>query len=174
MSSDAEQADIPSPSTSFNAYQVALQSAAVSAVRSSVALPKDISYHRSLDRKFGKQLDAVSDRILDLTSKLLDYAEAANDVEGVTNKTSSKGKGKRRLETEDDIVDSFHFKVVDVLDQLLEKTVRLILLKIMAIQASLFYNQDTCLDQFLGRTKAPAIPIKPQPEAKARVKVNYT
>ncbi|KIJ54917.1 hypothetical protein M422DRAFT_775114 [Sphaerobolus stellatus SS14] len=152
MSSSDEQPDIPSPSTSFDAYQIELQSAAVSAVKRSVALPKDISYHRSLDRKFGKQIDDVSNRILALTSKLLDYAEAANDVEGAPDRASSKNKGKRKLETEEDVVDDFHSRVVDVLDQLLERT-------------------DSCLDQYLGRTKAPAIPINPKAEAKARLKV---
>lgn len=121
MSSGDEQSLVPSPSTSYDAYQIALQSAAVSSIKASMSLPKDISYHRSLDRNFGKRLDACSDRILTLTSRLLDYAEASNDIEG--SSTWRKDKGKRRLETEEDVVDDFHSRVVDVLDQLLERTV---------------------------------------------------
>jgi exosome complex exonuclease RRP6 len=120
---DNEQPKIPSPSTSFDTYQAMLQSAAVSATKCSMGLPKDISYHRSLDRKFGKRLDACSDRILAMTSRLLEYAETGNSAEAISSMAMGKGKGKRRLESEEDIVDGFHSLVVDVMDQLLERTV---------------------------------------------------
>ncbi|KAF8510838.1 ribonuclease H-like domain-containing protein [Gautieria morchelliformis] len=138
-----EEPEIPSPSASFDAYQVLLQSAAVSATKAAIGLPQDISYHRSLDRKFGKRLDTCSDRILSITSQLLEYAEAGNSTEGTSNTRSKKGKGKRKLDSEEDIVDGFHSLVVDVMDQLLERT-------------------DTCLDVLLGRNKPAAIPINPQ------------
>ena len=123
MALDEEQPGIPSPSTSFDAYQVSIQSAAVSATKCSMELPKDIAYHRSLDRKFGKRLDECSDRILAITSRLLEYAESGDDAEGTSNVGIGKGKGKRRLESEEDIVDGFHSLIVDVIDQLLERTV---------------------------------------------------
>lgn len=119
MSSDDETTRIPSPSTSFEAYQVKLQEVAVTATKNSMSLPKDLSYHRSLDRKFGKRLDACSTRILSLTTRLLEFADAENETEG----TSSKGKGRCKLESEEDVVDRFRFLVVDVMDQLLERAV---------------------------------------------------
>ena len=90
-----------------------------------MGLPKDLSYHRSLDRKFGKRLDACSKRILDIVSQLLEYAEAGNIAEGASSAGvgMGKGKGKRRLESEEDIMDGFHSLVVDVMDPLFERTV---------------------------------------------------
>lgn len=123
MPLDEEQPSIPTPSTSFDAYQVSLQSAAVAATKCCMRLPKDLSYHRSLDRKFGKRLDACSNRILSITSHLIEYAEAGNIAEGASNTGMGKGKGKCRLESEEDVVDGFHSLVVDVMDQLLERTV---------------------------------------------------
>ncbi|KAF8517423.1 ribonuclease H-like domain-containing protein [Hysterangium stoloniferum] len=145
MSSGDDESKIPSPTTSFDEYQLSLQSAAVSAIKSSMGLPKDISYHRSLDRKFGKRLDACSDRILTLTSRLLDFAQSSSVAESGPHVARSGDKGKRRLENEEDVVDSFHSLVVDVMDQLLERS-------------------DACLDELMGRIKPPAIPIKPQPQ----------
>ncbi|KAF8582891.1 hypothetical protein K439DRAFT_1634914 [Ramaria rubella] len=148
MSTDDEHSAVPSPSTSFDEFQTALQSAAVAATKSSLGLPKDLSYHRSLNRKFGKRLDACSDRILAITSQLLQYVDAGNELEGAPSLGTGNGKGKHRLESEDDVVDGFSL-VVDVMDQLLERA-------------------DTCLDEFLGRSKPSAIPINPQAQSRTK------
>lgn len=58
-----------------------------------------------------------------MTSQLLEYAETGNSAEVMSNLGVGKGKGKRRLESEEDIVDGFHSLVVDVMDQLFERTV---------------------------------------------------
>ncbi|KAF9015850.1 hypothetical protein BDZ89DRAFT_435244 [Hymenopellis radicata] len=58
-----------------------------------------------------------------------------------------QGKGKAKLESQDDVLDSFESCVVDRIDLLLERV-------------------DTSLDEYLGRSKAPAIAINPIVEKK--------
>ncbi|KAJ3510409.1 hypothetical protein NLJ89_g4693 [Agrocybe chaxingu] len=122
-------------STSFDAYNGRLQTAALTATRKAATLPVDIVFHRSMDQSLAQDLDSLSKRVLSITNRLLGLASPVDQ-------TQSKGKGKAKLESEDDVVDNFHSAVVDTIDQLLEKT-------------------DICLDEFLGKNKAPAIPINP-------------
>ncbi|KAL0062975.1 exosome nuclease subunit [Marasmius tenuissimus] len=120
----------------FDDFNTQLQGLALKATRNSVLLPADISYHRSMDPGFSKEIDSFSARVLSLTNKLLTLAGTAHP----------SGKGKGRLEDEDDVVDNFHSLVVDSMDQMLERT-------------------DICLDDFLGRNKAPAIAVNPKAPA---------
>lgn len=101
----------------FDEYNAQLQTAALQATRHAVSLPStsDLSLHRSLDRTFGKELDACSERVLSLTNKLLSVIASG----------SAQGKGKgRKLENEDDVLDQFHTVVVDRMDELFERAVR--------------------------------------------------
>ena len=105
-------------SASFDAHITRLQAAALGATRKSAVLPTDIAFHRSMDPEFARGLDAFSDRVLAMTNKLL------NLVSTVDQTQTSRGKGKAKLENQDDVVDNFHSLIVDSVDQLLEKTVR--------------------------------------------------
>jgi len=105
-------------SASFNPYITRLQSAALGATRKSAGLPADIAFHRSMDQEFAESLDAFSDRVLAITNRLLNLVSAVDQTQ------ASRGKGKAKLESQDDVVDNFHSLVVDSVDQLLEKTVR--------------------------------------------------
>ncbi|KAM5540062.1 hypothetical protein V8D89_006202 [Ganoderma adspersum] len=125
-------------SSSFNDYNAQLQGSALKATRAAVSLPADIPFHRSIHPGFAKELDQCSSRVLSLTNKLLSLSTTVNAS------SASRGKGKARLEAQDDVVDNFHSLVVDVMDQLLE-------------------NADIGLDEFLGHSKAPAIAINPAP-----------
>lgn len=81
----------------------------------------DLSFHRTLDRKFAKGSDATGQRVLDLTDRLLQLA-----VEGSQEKTKAAGgkiKPRRKVADEDDVVDSFQATVVEPVDALLEDAV---------------------------------------------------
>ncbi len=104
-------------SSSFNDYNAQLQGSALKATRAAVSLPTDIPFHRSIHPEFAKGLDQCSARVLSLTNKLLSLSTTVNAS------TRSRGKGKARLEAQDDVVDNFHSLVVDVMDQLLENAV---------------------------------------------------
>ncbi|ESK95601.1 exosome complex exonuclease rrp6 [Moniliophthora roreri MCA 2997] len=121
------------PSSSFDEFNSQLQGMALKATRNSMLLPVDIPYHRSMDSEFSKELDNFSARVISLANKLLTLAGTVD----------ASGKGKGKLQNEDDVVDNFHALVVDSMDQMLERT-------------------DICLDEIMGRNKAPAIAINPK------------
>ena len=104
-------------SSSFNDYNTQLQGAALKATRAAVVLPADIPFHRSVHPDFAKEVDQCSARVLSLTNKLLQLSSTLN------TSASARGKGKARLEVQDDVVDNFHSLVVDAMDQLLERAV---------------------------------------------------
>lgn len=104
-------------SSSFDVFNSKLQASALKATRSAVGLPVDIAFHRSIDPAFAKDVDAFSSRVLSLTNKLLNFVATADESQ------RSKGKGKAKLQSQDDVVDNFHSLVVDSMDQLLERTV---------------------------------------------------
>ncbi|KZT31893.1 hypothetical protein SISSUDRAFT_1056155 [Sistotremastrum suecicum HHB10207 ss-3] len=133
----------------FSDFQTRLQAAILAPTKKSMSLPKDIQFHRTLESEFAKELDSCADRLLSLTNKLIRLADG-----GSSAKQSGKRKGKAKLETEDDVVDGFRSRVVDSMENLLERT-------------------DLCLDEFLGRgaSKPAAIPIKPAPEVASRVRL---
>lgn len=103
---------------SFEAYNEALQTAALKAIKSSVvAFPADVAFHRSVHPEYGKDLDSCSSRILSITNKLLALSASANASQ------SGRGKGKGRLVDQEDVVDNFRSLVVDAVDQMLERAV---------------------------------------------------
>ncbi|KAH9933267.1 ribonuclease H-like domain-containing protein [Amylocystis lapponica] len=132
----------------FNEYNTALQGAALKATKHAAAIPSDIAFHRSVDRRVAREADAAAARVLALANRLLTLVSTADVTE------SARRKGKARLEGPDDVVDSFHALVVDSMDQLLERA-------------------DICLDEYLGRSKPPAIAVNPvQPSTSKTKKPN--
>jgi len=71
-----------------------------------------------MDPKLSQNLDAFCARILSVTNDLLTLVSTADSTQ------STRGKGKLKLECQDDVVDSFQSLVVDAMDQLLERAVR--------------------------------------------------
>jgi exosome complex exonuclease RRP6 len=102
----------------FDGYNSKLQAAALKATRNALTLPSDLAFHRSMDPELSKDLDTLSSRILSLTNNLLSLSSSENSQ-------SLKGKQKSRLESQDDVIDNFHSLVVDSMDQVLERVVRL-------------------------------------------------
>lgn len=105
-------------SANFDTFNSNIQTCALKTTRNALSLPADVAFHRSMDPAFSKELDVLSSRVLSLTSKLLSLAASADATQ------SARGKGKGKLENQDDVVDNFHSLVVDSMDQLLERTVR--------------------------------------------------
>ncbi|ORX34217.1 ribonuclease H-like domain-containing protein [Kockovaella imperatae] len=97
------------------------------------ALPpkSDLSFHRTLHRKFAKDQDEASSRILKLADSLL--AKVQTDI-------SSKGKARRKIEDEEDVVDGYRRGVMDVVNGLLE-------------------DAASRLDEVSGQKKSPAIQV---------------
>ncbi|KAF8211725.1 hypothetical protein K438DRAFT_1807803 [Mycena galopus ATCC 62051] len=131
---DSEASSSTLSSASFSDFNSNVQTAALNATRSAAGLPADIPFHRSMDPDLAEDLDAFSSRVLSLTNNILSLVATADPSQ------SGRRKGKAKLQTQDDVVDDFHSLVVDVMDQMLERT-------------------DICLDEFLGRTKAPLVAI---------------
>lgn len=118
MTSEAGSSKAPKlSSTSFDELNVDLQSAALNSTKLAAALPADISFHRSVDRDYARTIEACSEKALSLTNRLLCLVSDADPAR------SSRAKGKRKLEDQEDVVDKFHTVVIDVLDQLFERGV---------------------------------------------------
>jgi exosome complex exonuclease RRP6 len=103
------------PSTSFDDFNTEIQAAALKTTRFALTLPADVAFHRSMDHQLAKDLDTFSARVLNMTNNLLALAWTADGTQS--------GKGKGKLESQDDLVDRFHSVVVDSMDQLLERAV---------------------------------------------------
>ena len=101
----------------FNGYNERLQAAALKATKNAAGLPSDLAFHRSIDRGIATELDACSGRLSFIANRLLALASKTDDVQ------SSKGKGKAKLEDQDDYVDRFESIIVEAMDQLLEHAV---------------------------------------------------
>ncbi|CDZ96833.1 Exosome 3'-5' exoribonuclease complex, subunit PM/SCL-100 (Rrp6) [Phaffia rhodozyma] len=125
-------------------YLPSLQSSLFKTTSYAQELPakaSDLAFHRSVDPKLAAKLDATSGQVWNLIDSLLGLI--AEDESG-----SKVGKRKRR--EEDDLIDDFEDTVVkEGVDGLLEKA-------------------DTCMDNFLGRIPAPAIPIIPTETARSK------
>ncbi|KAF9015830.1 hypothetical protein BDZ89DRAFT_1094618 [Hymenopellis radicata] len=121
----------------FEHINAHLPGAALKATRNAALLPADISFHKTMDQDFAQDLDEFSSKVLSITNRLLELSSTID----------SAGKGKAKLESQDDVLDSFESCVVDRIDLLLERV-------------------DTSLDEYLGRSKAPAIAINPIVEKK--------
>ncbi|KAL4249292.1 Exosome complex exonuclease Rrp6-like protein [Abortiporus biennis] len=119
-------------SESFSDYNTKLQSIALKATKNSASLPSDIGFYKSLDRTLAREVERTSERVLGIANKLVGLAESGNI--GQESGGQTKGKKRRRLEDDEDVVDEFRSCIVDVMDTLLEKT-------------------DICIDEFLGLLK---------------------
>ena len=102
--------------SSFEDYNLKLQTSILNPTKHAFALPADIQFHKSIDRDFAEEIEACSTKVLSITNKLLTLA---------TNSTANpSGNGKTRLVADqDDVVDDFDSVVVDIMDQLLERVV---------------------------------------------------
>ncbi|KAH9065385.1 ribonuclease H-like domain-containing protein [Lactarius vividus] len=127
----------------FDSYHTQLQALALKATKHAASLPTDLAFHRSVDSDLARDLEACSNKVISITNTLLNLAST------VGSSRSAKGKGKARVRDEDDFLDRFGSLIVEPMDQLFERT-------------------DIALDQFSGRSKAPAIAINP-PEPKKKV-----
>ncbi|KAJ2988210.1 hypothetical protein NUW58_g4099 [Xylaria curta] len=120
----------------FKSLQETIQNALVSSTRiANQIAAEDLSFQRTSNPAVAEELDDVSGRLLTLTSSLLQSATKGTDVAGPS------------LEDADD-VDVHWSRIVDVLDNLLEKA-------------------DTCLDEYTGAIKRKSAPVE-QPAAPAK------
>ncbi|KAG9103839.1 exosome nuclease subunit [Ceratobasidium sp. 370] len=119
--------------TDLAAYTARLQSAIIAPTRLASSLPLGSSL------AYERTLDRTTAKELDAVS-----GRILNLVDRLVGYAGGKGKGKAL--SADDLLDgrSYRSVVGDVLDQLLE-------------------NADTCLDEFAGRNKAPAIAVNVPP-----------
>lgn len=116
-------AKAPNPSIDFAGFVDNMTKALEASTSTAAEFPdkSDLGFHRTLDRKFAKGLDATGQRVLDLTDKLLQLA-----VEGSQEKAKAAGgkvKPRRKVTDEDDVVDSFQATVIEPVDALLEDAV---------------------------------------------------
>ena len=94
----------------FKSLQDQIQAALISTARTSGQISsEDLGFQRSLNREVGIALDQQSERLLELTSKLLKSAASISDLPAPT------------LEDEDDVENNWR-SIVDIIDSLLEKT----------------------------------------------------
>ncbi len=135
----------------FEELNTNIPRAALKATRNAALLPPDIAFHKSMDPAFAKDLDAFSSKVLFLTNQLLELAATID----------SSGKGKGKVRSEDDVLDSFETLIVDRIDQLLERVVSSHYVLLWSHNDIL---QDISLDEYQGKTKPPAIAINPPVE----------
>ena len=110
----------PLSKSAFDGYYAQLQTAALKATKHAAGLPAgaDLAFHRSVDSDLAKDLESCSKRVVSMSNVLLDL------VSTIGNSKNAKGKGKARLQDEDDFLDRFEALIVEPMDQLLERAVR--------------------------------------------------
>ncbi|KAI8948737.1 ribonuclease H-like domain-containing protein [Xylaria longipes] len=115
-------------SQGFKSLQETVQNALVSTTRlANQVAAEDLGFQRTSNPAVAEDLDDIASHLLTLTSSLLQSATRGTDVAGPS------------LEDADD-VDVYWSRIVDVLDNLLEKA-------------------DTCLDEYTGAIKRKAAPV---------------
>lgn len=117
------EASRPSLEDSLDEFIALLKQKTDETVTAANALPPDIAFHRSLDRKFRADLDKTTERVLKLTNRLLKLAETVSIKPanaGARKKNTELDSDEDALEDEHDVVDKFHSVVVDTMDPLLE------------------------------------------------------
>ena len=148
----------PLTTSGFDGYYAQLQESALKATKHAAGLPADLAFHRSVDSDLAGALETCSDKVVTITNTLLGLAST------IGSSKSSKGKGKARVQDEDDFLDRFTTLIVGPMDQLLERAVRIVSSPLVLLS---YLIQDIALDRFSGRTKEPAIAINlPEPKKK--------
>lgn len=123
------EASVPSPTQSFSEYLPFLTAALDRLTTNAASLPDktDLDFHRSLDRRFSKDLEKTSERLLGMTERILDLVEKSQKEarqgrdKGKTAKVEIR---RRKLEDQDDIIDGYRGAVQGIVDGLLEDAVR--------------------------------------------------
>jgi hypothetical protein len=108
----------PLSKSTFDGYYAQLQTAALKATKHAAGLPADLAFHRSVDSDLAKDLETCSEKVASMTNALLDLMST------IRNSKNGKGKGKARLQDEDDFIDRFDALIVEPMDQVLERAVR--------------------------------------------------
>ena len=108
----------PLTKSEFDKYDAQLQEYVLKATKHAAGLPSDLAFHRSVDSDLAKDLEACSSKVLSITNMLIDLSST------IGSSKSAKGKGKARLQDEDDFIDRFQALIVEPMDQLLERAVR--------------------------------------------------
>ena len=108
----------PLAKSEFDGYYAKLQESALKATKHAAGIPSDLAYHRSVDSDLAKDLEACSSRVASITNIVLGLASTIG-----SSSKSAKGKGKARLQDEDDFLDRFGALIVEPMDQLLERAV---------------------------------------------------
>jgi hypothetical protein len=158
---DSSQTPLSKPA--FDGYYAQLQTAALKATKHAAGLPADLAFHRSVDSDLAKDLETCSKKVVSMSNVLLDLMST------IGNSKSAKGKGKARLQDEDDFLDRFEALVVEPMDQLLERAVRSIshpfCLSLTSPRISLWTNS------LAGRKRLP-LPSNPQSQKRRRRRQN--
>jgi exosome complex exonuclease RRP6 len=143
---------IPLSTSTFDEYYAQLQTAALKATKHAAGLPADLAFHRSVDSDLANDLETCSDKALSMTNTLLDLMST------IGNSKNSKGKGKARLQDEDDFIDRFHALVVEPMDQLLERAVRSVSVPFCLV---LTLHRTSLWTNFLAGPKRLPLPSTP-------------
>lgn len=138
----------PAP-TDFAAFVESMTAALEAGTSHAAQFPdkSDLMFHRTLDRKFARGIDASGERVLMLADRLLQLTVESQPK----SKNQGRIKPRRKLADEDDVVDSFQSAVVDQVDSLLE-------------------DADIHLDEINGKRKKAAIELKPNAHAMKNVR----
>jgi exosome complex exonuclease RRP6 len=108
----------PLTRSEFDGYHAQLQEHVLKATKHAAGLPSDLAFHRSVDPDLAKQLEACSSKVASITNMLIGLSST------IGSSKSAKGKGKARLQDEDDFIDRFEALIVEPMDLLLERAVR--------------------------------------------------
>jgi exosome complex exonuclease RRP6 len=108
----------PLTRSEFDAYYAQLQASALKATKHAAALPTDLAFHRSVDSDLASDLEACSNKVMSITNMLLNLASTVG-----SSSKSAKGKGKARVQDEDDFIDRFGSLIVEPMDQMFERAV---------------------------------------------------
>lgn len=168
------EASVPSPTQSFSEYLPFLTAALDRLTTNAASLPDktDLNFHRSLDRRFNKDVEKTSERLLGMTERILDLIERSQKE---ARQGRDKGKTakvmirRRKLEDQDDIIDGYRGAVQGVIDGLLEDAVRR---SLPLCPCCSNISKDINLDELRGGKGKTAVTVKPALVAQAGKKVS--
>ncbi|ODO11792.1 hypothetical protein I350_00576 [Cryptococcus amylolentus CBS 6273] len=150
----AQNNAVASPADAFADYLPQLTAALDSLTTDVAALPgkSDLDFQRTMDRSFGKDLDKASQRVLNLTERVLALVDESQRAAAAGAKKGKPVTRRRKLEDEDDVIDGYKGSVLGVVDGLLE-------------------DADTQMDELRGIKGKTNIAIKPSILAQAGKKL---